>query len=78
MTPSTERDAEQLLHELLVETAAAHGAYETEQLGGVYDEAWPGWYARHLAEALAARGIRFESTRTDAPAQAAAAEGAEA
>jgi hypothetical protein len=33
---------------LLTEASAAHGAYETSELGGVYDEQWPAWYARYL------------------------------
>lgn len=78
MTASTTIDAERLLHELLVETAAAHGVYESEQLGGVYDEAWPTWYARHMADVLEARGILFATNPTDAPARAGAPEGAEA
>ena len=45
-----------LLDELLRETAAAHGVHEREQLGGVYDEDWPSWYAAHLARTLAERG----------------------
>jgi len=32
---------------LLTETEAAHGVYETTELGGVYDEAWAGWYAAY-------------------------------
>ena len=32
---------------LLARTQAAHGDYETTQLNGVYDEAWPQWYAEH-------------------------------
>jgi hypothetical protein len=44
---------------LLTEAAAAHGAYEAEELDGVYDEGWPQWYAAHMAVALAARGYRI-------------------
>ena len=33
----------------LLETAGnAHGAYETTELGGVYDQQWPQWYAAYL------------------------------
>lgn len=35
---------------LLAEAGSAHGAYETTELGGVYDEQWPAWYARYLVE----------------------------
>ena len=30
---------------LLERTEEAHGAYETSELNGVYDDAWPRWYA---------------------------------
>ncbi|HVL62277.1 MAG TPA: hypothetical protein VM430_12845 [Microbacterium sp.] len=52
---------------LLTEAAAAHGAYEAEELGGVYDEEWPAWYAAHMTSSLAARGYRLA---TDAKASA--------
>lgn len=35
---------------LLVETEAAHGAYETAELGGVYDTDWARWYATYAVE----------------------------
>ena len=35
---------------LLSETETAHGAYETAELGGVYDEAWPAWYAAYAVD----------------------------
>ena len=35
---------------LLREAETAHGAYETNALGGVYDEAWPAWYAAYLLD----------------------------
>jgi hypothetical protein len=35
---------------LLTETEAAHGVYETTELGGVFDEVWAGWYAAHALE----------------------------
>jgi hypothetical protein len=31
--------------DLLYRTGAAHGQYETTELGGVYDQAWAAWYA---------------------------------
>ncbi len=30
---------------LLSAAEAAHGVYETTELNGVYDQAWPAWYA---------------------------------
>jgi hypothetical protein len=38
------------LDALLGETEAAHGAYETTELNGVYDEQWPQWYAAYAVE----------------------------
>ena len=35
---------------LLGEAGAAHGRYEEEALGGVYDQQWAEWYARYLAD----------------------------
>ena len=32
---------------LLLETEQAHGRYETTELKGVYDKAWPRWYAEY-------------------------------
>ena len=45
-----ETTAEKAVADLLRETEAAHGAYETDVLAGVYDEAWPGWYAAYLLD----------------------------
>lgn len=36
--------------------AAAHGVHEAEELGGVYDQEWPRWYAAHMARTLAKSG----------------------
>ena len=38
------------LEALLAETEAAHGAYETTELNGVYDQEWPRWYAAYAVE----------------------------
>lgn len=38
------------LEALLAETEAAHGAYETTALNGVYDQEWPRWYAVYAVE----------------------------
>jgi len=45
-----ETTAEHAVAALLREAEAAHGAYETDVLGGVYDEAWPAWYAAYLLD----------------------------
>jgi hypothetical protein len=34
------------LEALLKAAGEAHGVFEREELGGVYDEDWPAWYAR--------------------------------
>jgi hypothetical protein len=41
---------------LLREAEAAHGKYETEELGGVRDEEWADWYADFILNALDERG----------------------
>lgn len=64
-TPLDQRPGEILL-DLLKQAAAAHGVHEQEELGGVYDEAWPEWYAAHMARALAEQGYRIVPG-TDAP-----------
>ena len=35
---------------LLVRAAAAHGEFEATELQGVYDQAWPRWYATYAVE----------------------------
>ena len=50
---------DEILLGLLKQAAAAHGVHEQEDLGGVYDEAWPEWYAAHLARGLAELGYRM-------------------
>ena len=49
-----EMTAERAIADLLRETETAHGAHETNELGGVFDEAWPTWYATYLLD----RGLR--------------------
>lgn len=39
------------LANLLREAEAAHGKYETEELGGVRDEEWASWYAEFIVNA---------------------------
>lgn len=38
------------IERLLREASAAHALYEKETLGGVRDERWAEWYARHMLE----------------------------
>ncbi len=45
-----ETTPEQAVAALLKETKTAHVAYETDVLGGVYDESWPAWYAAYLLD----------------------------
>ena len=45
--PNTPIDA---LERLLDEAETAHGVYETTELDGVYDQAWPSWYAGYAME----------------------------
>ena len=35
---------------ILAATEAAHGAYETAELHGVYDQAWAAWYAAYAVD----------------------------
>ena len=45
-----EADRSEAVATLLLETEAAHGMYETQELNGVYDEAWARWYAGHAVD----------------------------
>ena len=45
-----EMTPEKAIAALLTDTKMAHGAYETDVLGGVLDEAWPTWYAVYLLD----------------------------
>lgn len=49
------------LEQLLVATEAAHGVYETTELDGANDQAWPRWYADYAVDhgigPLVGRGI---------------------
>jgi hypothetical protein len=38
------------VEQLLAATEAAHGAYEATELAGVYDQAWPRWYATYAVD----------------------------
>lgn len=43
-------DRFEAIRALLVETEEAHGAYETTELNGVYDQDWARWYAAYALE----------------------------
>jgi hypothetical protein len=43
-------DRIEALAALLTESEAAHGVYETAELNGVYDQAWPSWYAAYAID----------------------------
>lgn len=43
-------DRVKAIEALLSETEAAHGAYEAAELGGVYDQDWPAWYAAYAVD----------------------------
>ena len=45
-----EAERTEAIETLLLRAEEAHGVYEAEQLNGVYDEAWPQWYAAYLVE----------------------------
>ncbi|MEO5919572.1 MAG: hypothetical protein ABIQ01_00370 [Pseudolysinimonas sp.] len=59
-------DITQILEDSLRKAAAAHGVYEAEQLGGVYDEQWPAWYAAHMTKQLADDGYLISGGALDA------------
>jgi hypothetical protein len=46
----TAGDPADAIRALLADTEQAHGAYETAELAGVYDQDWPGWYAAYAVE----------------------------
>ncbi len=54
-------DTTAIVLDLLVRAATAHGIHEKEDLGGVYDEDWPQWYAEHIVASLRADGLRIVS-----------------
>jgi hypothetical protein len=58
----------EMLGERLTQAGAAHGVYETNELGGVYDVQWARWYAEYLI----AHGVgEFFAAPPDADALAA-------
>jgi hypothetical protein len=61
-----ETGAEQVaeIEALLVRAEQAHGVFESTELGGVYDQAWPRWYAVYAVEhgigALVGRAVTID------------------
>jgi hypothetical protein len=47
---ATQQETKRAVAALLAQAGAAHGAYEERDLGGVYDQNWPDWYAAYLVE----------------------------
>src|SRR5436305_9945024 len=47
---ATQQETERAVAALLAQAGSAHGAYEERDLGGVYDQHWPDWYAAYLVE----------------------------
>ena len=66
MSTTGDPRSNEILLDLLRQAATAHGVHEQEELGGVYDEGWPEWYAQHMTRTLAERGYRI--VPADAPA----------
>jgi hypothetical protein len=48
-----------LLTAALRRAADAHAVHEATELGGVYDEQWPEWYADHMTHTLVDAGYRL-------------------
>jgi hypothetical protein len=53
----------EILLDALTQAAKAHGVHEAEELGGVYDEQWPQWYAEHMTRTLDEAGYRITGVR---------------
>lgn len=63
----------QTVLDALKQAAAAHGVHEAEELGGVYDQEWPRWYAAHMAQTLARAGHPIGADTVQAALEDAAA-----
>lgn len=48
-----------ILRRALQRAADAHAVHEAEELGGVYDNEWPQWYAEHMTRTLGEQGYRL-------------------
>lgn len=53
----------EIILDALNKAATAHGIHEAEDLGGVYDEQWPEWYAKHMLATFAAAGYSLTLAR---------------
>ena len=51
------RTITEVLEDSLKKAADAHGIHEKEELGGVFDEQWPAWYATYMTKQLADDGF---------------------
>jgi len=62
---AADADATSEVAALLGRAKRAHGAYEASELGGVYDEEWPRWYATYALDnglpALLGREVTVEA-----------------
>jgi hypothetical protein len=56
---SSTDELEPVILDALKRAAEAHGVHEANDLGGVYDEQWPEWYAQHMVQTLTAAGYRL-------------------
>ncbi|MFJ3408120.1 hypothetical protein [Promicromonospora sp. NPDC090134] len=66
MSTTPDPRSNEILLDLLRQAATAHGVHEQEELGGVYDEGWPEWYAKHMTRTLAEQGYRIVPADTPA------------
>ena len=57
--PADHTKLTEVLLDALKQAAAAHGIYEKNELAGVYDDAWPQWYAEHMTRTLTEAGYRL-------------------
>lgn len=56
---STSAEMTPVILEALKLAAEAHGVHEATELGGVFDEQWPEWYADHMTKTLSSQGYRL-------------------
>ena len=68
MTTPTENSSEAemtpVILDALKKAAEAHGVHEATELGGVFDEQWPEWYADHMTKTLASQGYRLVQSQS--------------
>jgi hypothetical protein len=51
-----------IILDALNRAATARGIHEEQDLGGVYDQQWPEWYAKHMTQTLADAGYAIVRT----------------